>query len=158
MVVIKSTTEGLGADVYVSGVFVKRIESTTESMLIPKGNQRIAFVKSGYQPQFEDVDISTVINLDLKKYVDATRIIDIPDSEKILYYPNPVENTLTVQIPNPNGEKVTIVLINLTGQLAYRTETHETIHHVDMQSLAKGIYILQVMVGNEKYAAKVIKK
>jgi hypothetical protein len=76
----------------------------------------------------------------------------------LLAYPSPADDILTVEVPNPNGEKAAITLTNLSGQLAYRTETYEAIHRVDVQSLKRGIYILQVVVGNEKYAAKVIKK
>jgi hypothetical protein len=93
--------------------------------------------------------------------VAVTTIVDnevIAGKGKLLYYPNPVDNTLTVQVPNPNGEKAVITLISLSGQLAFRTETNDAIHHVDVQSLKRGIYILQVVVGDERYTAKVIKK
>jgi hypothetical protein len=77
---------------------------------------------------------------------------------KHLVYPNPVDNTFTVQIPNPDGERAEVALINLSGQIVYRTETNEAVCHVDVQSLKRGVYILQVVVGKEKYVAKVIKK
>jgi hypothetical protein len=63
-----------------------------------------------------------------------------------------------VQIPNPDGEMAAVALINLSGQIVYRTETSEAVYHVDVQSLKRGVYILQVVVGNEKYVAKVIKR
>ncbi|MDR0429175.1 MAG: leucine-rich repeat protein, partial [Tannerellaceae bacterium] len=58
----------------------------------------------------------------------------LPDRDELLYYPNPVDNTLTVQIPNPDGEMAAVALINLSGQIVYRTETSEAVYHVDVQS------------------------
>jgi hypothetical protein len=57
-----------------------------------------------------------------------------------------------------NGEEAAVALINLFGQIVYRTETSEAVYHVDAQSLKRGVYILQVVVGKEKYVTKVIKK
>jgi hypothetical protein len=142
--------------------------------------------RSGTQPTYQDMlNIAYKINMPLLEddnfitisnmllvgnsdviYQDEIQVIlknsvtneVLPDRGKLLYYPNPVDNTLTVQIPNPNEEKAVIALINLYGQTVYRAETHETTHQVDVQSLKRGIYILQVTVGNEKHVAKVIKK
>jgi triacylglycerol esterase/lipase EstA (alpha/beta hydrolase family) len=118
---------------------------------------------------------STYIELDYQGLKDTIYIIvgstDMSETTNIEYienkitaannievYPNPVSNVLTVKMPNPNREKATITLMSLTGRIVFRTETHEAIHQVNVQSLERGIYILQTTVGNEKHVAKVLKK
>jgi hypothetical protein len=81
-----------------------------------------------------------------------------PEKETLSCYPNPVDNTLTVKIPNLNREKAVIRLFNLSGQTVYQDMTEESQQIINVQSLKRGIYILQVKVGNETYTEKVIKK
>jgi hypothetical protein len=73
-------------------------------------------------------------------------------------YPNPADKILTVQIPNPDGAKAVITLTGLSGHTAYRAETYGATQQIDVQSLQRGIYIMQVSVGEETYTAKVIRQ
>jgi hypothetical protein len=106
-------------------------------------------------------DISSGTQATIRIEQSATSVDNevIPDGEDALwYYPNPAGKTLTVRAPNPHGEKVTVSLNSLSGQSVYRAETYETEHRIDVQSLNRGVYILYVTVGNERYTAKVIRK
>jgi hypothetical protein len=76
----------------------------------------------------------------------------------LLYYPNPVDNRLTVQIPGPEGKKAVIALISFTGQTVYKVETDGTAHQINMAPYVSGIYILYVKTRNKTYTGKVIKK
>jgi hypothetical protein len=77
---------------------------------------------------------------------------------ELLYYPNPVDNVLTVQIPGAGGERAAITLTNLRGLVVYRAETLEKTLYVNMQPFAAGIYILRVKAGKGMYTGKVIRK
>ena len=104
-------------------------------------------------------------NYDIRGYTyyfinsgDLTDIEKVAESDKLLYYPNPVDNTLTVHIPNPNHEKLIISLVSLTGQIVYQVETIDDIHHINVMHLGKGIYILHVKAGDENFIEKIIKR
>ena len=87
-----------------------------------------------------------------------TDIEHLPVSEKLLFYPNPVDNTLTVVLPNAITEEATIYLVNLTGQIVYQAVTNQTTCQINVQNLEKGIYILFVKAGNESFTEKIIKR
>ena len=89
---------------------------------------------------------------------DPTGMESLTQRDKLIFYPNPVENMLTVNIPNPDAGMVTISLINLAGQIAYKSVTNEAVHNINVQSLEEGVYILHVTIGEKVFIEKVIKR
>jgi len=161
IVLISSTETSIGADVYVGNVFVKQIKESKEAILIPNGLQRISFSKAGYKPQFEEVDISTTIDLDLKAITISGNEVAVNDAnnENILHVsPNPVSDVLSITFEHQVEEEMQIAMISITGQIIYTATTSEAVHTIDVSRYAAGIYILRVKVGDKIYTEKVIRK
>lgn len=73
---------------------------------------------------------------------------------KISIYPNPASAILTIQLSDNNIDK--IVITDLTGKIIL-TKTENT-YQVNVQNLAKGMYILQAFSGKEKFTSKFVKE
>ena len=66
--------------------------------------------------------------------------LSIKESEiEYRFYPNPVNETLVIE--NPNGNEVTIEVMNLLGELILKTKTSTL---VDLSSLKTGFYTLRI--------------
>ncbi|PWA04723.1 T9SS type A sorting domain-containing protein [Flavobacterium psychrotolerans] len=69
--------------------------------------------------------------------------------------PNPVKSVLNFQFPNETA--IDRVIINdLTGKTVLQQT--QNANYINVQSLAKGIYILQAFSGNETYQSKFVKE
>ncbi|MEY5048328.1 MAG: hypothetical protein RLZZ175_1687 [Bacteroidota bacterium] len=64
-------------------------------------------------------------------------------------FPNPNNGTFTV---NTNNENCSVEVSNITGEIVYQTALNETTK-LDLQNLAKGLYLIKV-VSNEKSETK----
>ncbi|MDR2232868.1 MAG: InlB B-repeat-containing protein [Tannerella sp.] len=113
--------------------------------------QNILFYNDNTVIQEDEIKVSLSSAVDNKP-------MPVIKQQKLTVYPNPAENTLTVKLPNPDGERATITLYSLSGHAVYRSATEESTHTVDVSSLPRGIYILQVKAGSETYTEKVIRK
>lgn len=69
------------------------------------------------------------------------------DLESLTLYPNPVVDQLTVALNTNLSEKVTLRVINSTGQLVTTKEMQTNRAVISTSDLAKGIYFVQI-VGN----------
>ncbi len=87
--------------------------------------------------------------------IENSKIIAVQMSEKmsLLAYPNPMENVLTVKLPNYNSGSI-LALINAQGQVILNVENNA---QIDVSNLAKGIYFLRATFGNETITEKLIK-
>ena len=82
----------------------------------------------------------------------------VTEREKLIFYPNPVDNILTVRVPDQDGSEASISLISLTGQIVYQAVTNESTYQIDVRNLSEGIYVLSVKTAKENYIEKIIKK
>ena len=101
-----------------------------------------------YQEDSITVSASTIVD---------NHIIEVSEKSKLSIYPNPVDNILTVNIPNSDSEQATVSLVSLTGQVVFQAVTNELKYQIDMQRMEKGVYILFVLKGNDTFTEKVIK-
>ena len=79
--------------------------------------------------------------------------------EDLNVYPNPATDRLTVEFSLPQAERVTVQLLDLTGKVL-RQSTEEGIDGVnqvrlDLDGVAKGLYLLEVNTPNGKSVRKV---
>ncbi|OZV66585.1 T9SS type A sorting domain-containing protein, partial [Winogradskyella aurantia] len=83
--------------------------------------------------------------------------LDIDDSVfgNFNYYPNPVENTLTLGAQN-NIE--TVVMFNMLGQEVLRTLPNNVTSNLDMSRLDAGAYFVKVTIANITKTIRVIKE
>ena len=70
-------------------------------------------------------------------------------------YPNPAHTLINIQMSN-NVVLDKITIVDITGKIVL--EQTKNLFSIDVEKLAKGIYILNVLAGDEKYQAKFIKE
>ena len=88
----------------------------------------------------------------------APDVLDISVGEKtsLVIYPNPVCDVL--QIQNPNNITIkSAKVIALNGKVVYE-EIIQNTNTIHVENLAKGVYILEVYSGEEKYVSKFVKE
>ena len=87
-------------------------------------------------------------------------ILSVPTKDKeemsVLIYPNPVTSILTV---STEGEKIKeLSVINVIGEILLKEEVNGKERNVDISTLAKGMYLLQVQTEKGVSIKKLIKE
>jgi len=80
--------------------------------------------------------------------------VDVETSALFTYYPNPVNNTLTL---NAQKEISNVAVFNMLGQQVIRTAPNAVSNVVDMSNLQSGAYFVQVTIGQAIETVRVIK-
>jgi len=75
---------------------------------------------------------------------------------KLSYYPNPVLNTLHVDMLEFNGQKLQAELYELSGKIVHRQMLNQSSNQIPMQHLAAGVYQLRLKYKNESISTKII--
>ncbi len=94
----------------------------------------------------------------IRVYQDPTLSIteEVLDNQ-IQWYPNPVVDTLSLQVsPALIGTKAT--LYSLTGQILYTVDVQNEYVSIDISEYAKGVYILAIEKVGVRVVRQVIKK
>ncbi|MEM6800839.1 MAG: glycosyl hydrolase [Bacteroidota bacterium] len=88
--------------------------------------------------------------------VGSCRTVSAPEFEELelTYYPNPVTNRLTVELPIGENE---IKLYDLSGRLLDDIKVRGNDYSFDMEVYPKGIYFLRVKNANKRGILKVVK-
>ncbi|HIP47808.1 MAG TPA: T9SS type A sorting domain-containing protein [Lutibacter sp.] len=93
----------------------------------------------------------------LEVVIEVTELVSIDDLAKVgfNYYPNPVENNLTMTA----NENITFVSIfNMLGQEVYNEKLSTLEANIDMSRLSNGTYFVKAQVGNTVGAFKIVKE
>ncbi len=89
-----------------------------------------------------------------------TAVETIPGSNaKVTYFPNPVNNELSIKIETDKNESFTIDLINPSGQIVKNIKTDHTLFYsdkIDVKGFNSGLYLLKVGNGKGNAVFKVI--
>ena len=80
--------------------------------------------------------------------------VDVETSTLFTYYPNPVNNTLTL---SAQKEISNVAVFNMLGQQVIRTAPNAVSNDVDMSNLQSGAYFVQVTIGQAVETVRVIK-
>ena len=80
--------------------------------------------------------------------------VEVETSALFTYYPNPVNNTLTL---NAQKEISNVAVFNMLGQQVIRTAPNAVSNVVDMSNLQSGVYFVQVTIGQTIETVRVIK-
>ncbi len=90
----------------------------------------------------------------------ATGIQNNSSEKEVTIYPNPATNEIYINYSNANVTGTTTMsLTDLSGRLVYYEKIHTTgefTKRIDVASISKGIYILNVTTFNETINKKVI--
>lgn len=75
----------------------------------------------------------------------------------IKIYPNPTHGRMTVELQNVNNEKITIVVYDLKGSAVVTIKDAIDINVVDISNCKNGIYLMNIILGEQKQTWKIIK-
>lgn len=79
--------------------------------------------------------------------------------DDIKIYPNPTRGNLKIELNiNSDIEKIQINIINIKGQLVYKTNELENSYTINLSSEPKGAYILIMQVNDKRYEWKIFKE
>jgi hypothetical protein len=81
------------------------------------------------------------------------------EAGKIVLYPNPSDGLFRIRMENKENEAVTVRIVNLSGQPVYNREmTSGELENepIDVQHLARGVYLIQILTNNQVYTGRVI--
>lgn len=101
------------------------------------------------------VHASSAATFSLFVYPDPNLSIEQQDFEAFKYYPNPVENTLTIEAGTPISN---INVYNMLGQQVQAIAPNNLKSTIDMNDLNDGVYFVTVTINNSQKTFKVIKK
>ena len=83
--------------------------------------------------------------------------LDLTEASTITVFPNPTTGTVKVSLPNTNNS--TIEVFNALGQVVLqKTAQDQDVIELDLSNYNSGIYMIQVINGEEKYIEKVVKQ
>jgi hypothetical protein len=87
----------------------------------------------------------------------ASREGDLIAESKLVVYPNPANNNLTVQIDGLKGA-ADIRLFDMYGKVVLQTATSRTSTQLDISQLAAGVYLVKVQEGKNERTVKLVKR
>ena len=86
----------------------------------------------------------------------ATGINTIAEDEMVDVYPNPSKGDFTIQVANANHNPATIEIYNITGSKVLTTQTTNSEISISNNTLAPGMYICKIAVGDRVVMRKVV--
>lgn len=76
--------------------------------------------------------------------------------QEVLVFPNPVENTLTLQ--SGLTGKSQLLIYDLTGKIVYQNEDYKTASSILVDTFSSGIYYLKIINNHKNVISKFVKK
>lgn len=90
-------------------------------------------------------------------YFSGTSGIDEESSEnEIRVYPNPVRNSLSIDLRSKTGQKTEIEILDMAGRSMF-SETINYFDNIDLSTLENGIYVLRINNNNGTFTKKIVK-
>lgn len=88
-----------------------------------------------------------------------SKIADIENVKNLVVFPNPVKNILKIELILKEKERIRYSLKNTLGQLLFSIEKENASNYnenIDISSFSKGIYFLNIQIGNESFNKTII--
>ncbi len=105
---------------------------------------------------FSAVDEGVVID---DFVIDASAVLSINDFEDgaFLIYPNPSKDIFNIKRANTIGENMNVEVYDVTGKLVRsKSNIIKNDYELNMSNVSKGLYFLQVSIGNKRLVKKLI--
>jgi len=90
--------------------------------------------------------------------IDASTILSVNDFEEgeFLIYPNPSKGIFNIKRVNTIGENMNVKVYDVTGKLVRSKLNVDGDYELDMSNVSKGLYFLQVSIGNKRLVKKLV--
>ncbi|MFK7932255.1 MAG: T9SS type A sorting domain-containing protein [Saprospiraceae bacterium] len=103
----------------------------------------------------QDFDIGDILNSGTRFDPRVTSTENVLPASAINITPNPAQNWLNISLQNIDSQENTLRLIDLTGKEILRQTTEQNVQ-LDVQNLARGMYLLQIQTEAGTAVKKVI--
>jgi hypothetical protein len=104
---------------------------------------------------------TNAVSDDANLFVNQTNINAITDAYGLNMYPNPTSTFLTIELNNPNAEKMTIEIVDTAGEIVYLSvedcNGYAFKKQLDIEHLNTGVYFCKISIGNYFTVRKIIK-
>lgn len=82
-----------------------------------------------------------------------------PRINKLKCYPNPFENEINIEFENIQSQNTALNIYNLSGQIVFSVSSFTGSHlSFSLNDFKSGVYLVELIVGNEKYTSLIDKK
>lgn len=150
---------------------VWRLSPKKDSIYINDAVAKISQLDAGnlvyrtYSLQFADTSARVDTMFTYIHLIPAPIVTSVDDQQSLsamTLFPNPVKNTLTIQVPAFAAQGSTVRMVNVYGQVVREESVSSSTAvslHWDVQSMQKGMYYMQILVeGGKRYSQVLIKE
>jgi len=144
---VKIVASGANMKIYVTDMTTPKIDYTDPNPII---SGKVGFRSCNVHAHFDNFTVTTSDNsvTGLKNISNKTSENDFE------LFPNPVSNVLTVRA----SKKTVAKIYNTTGQLMLSQTVEGSNNTINVEQLAKGLYIIKLFGGGTKMSGKLIKE
>lgn len=96
-------------------------------------------------------------NFSISKPALPTSVAENSVFKGLSVYPNPFKSVLSINLPIASEQKTTLSVSDVTGKVVLSQELTAGSSSVNLESLQQGVYFLELISGNEKAIAKLVK-
>ena len=156
---LKQTTSHPSVSFYAMPVALRFSNSSQQKTVVidHKSSGQVNFLDLGFEP--DTVEIDPDLWLLSANNTISHAIINLPDQVNVL--PNPVSDQFYIFLKALSGDKATLQLYSMSGQLLMNRNVALTNGNgfvgMSSQFLPRGQYILRVLAGGQKITKKIIK-
>ena len=115
----------------------------------------ISYFNGSYYIVYSDLSKISLIEVS-----EALSIMDAPNSESLIIYPNPVKDKLSIKLSVTNEDKILVTLFDMNGKIVYKNFSNsngDESFEIDISKIPAGLYSIKVS-GVESSAKGVITK
>ena len=140
-----------------------------EDSLIIKNYDPVPLCRIYYSSILENTCIEEIIDVVNENYENVITInntdscisnINVTNYEEntFLIYPNPVTDVLTINVKIPDYSDIVVNLTNLLGQklLSHTEYNNNTYAEFNTSNFKSGVYLLEIIISNERYIEQII--
>ncbi|MEL7248160.1 MAG: family 16 glycosylhydrolase [Bacteroidota bacterium] len=116
------------------------------------------------QPSIEPSFTSSAMEIDYVRVFqegDPVSTVELAKGTQLTYFPNPVQDDLTIVLPEAPSQDIKFELYQVDGKLIRsftQTAASDTLTISGWNELDSGLYLLNFTAGGEEYSVKVVKK
>jgi len=143
----------MGLCLSAQNLYVQPIDSDQQVAFNLANNPEITFANRvmsiEMQGSSQNFQLTNVQNFSFAQRQSTGNVAVTVENSNIRLYPNPVQDELTLEIPNPE-KGTTYRIINLNGAVVEAGQAPSSLTKINMQHFASGIYVLTVERGGQQ--------
>ncbi len=150
------------ADISISGgVAPYTFTWTDENGIVVSNEEDLVDVFAGtYMVEVEDANGCTILSEEVE-ILTIVSVVETPYGVQFAVSPNPFKDQLILQVTGwTNSSEAEIKVIDLQGRIVYQLilEAHSSLNQIiDTESLESGMYFMEINMGGESFATKLVK-